>query len=158
MRKVVMASLAVLMALGGCSDRDEGTSITINSGAGAAALDGNAGAVSIDTPLFKANVKLPKIDLTAENFDINGVHLYPGSAIRNVDVNARGGGDGVVKVKFDSPAAVATVRDWLAHEFEKAGTTVKVDGNRIEGRSEDKPFRIDLSGDGGKAAGEVTIG
>lgn len=151
--------IAVALALAGCGRaEDEGTSMSIDTGNGSAAVSGGTGEVSLDTPLLKGKIKLPKLELTADNFDINGVHLYPGTRIGAMNVNATGEGDGIVSLSFDSPAPVARVRDWLRGEFEKAGTKVEVEGDSLRGETEDKRFRIDLKPAGQRATGKVTIG
>lgn len=159
MKRLLLVPVALSIALAGCGRSDDaGSSVTINADGGGAAMNGSSGEVSIDTPIFKGSLKLPKFDLTADNFDINGVHLYPGSKIGNVNVNAQGNDDGIVSMTFDSPASVDTVRDWLAAEFAKKGTKVSVDGNRLKGETEDKAFSIDLTPAGDRATGKVTIG
>lgn len=155
------ALIAIAAAtLSACDKSGDGTSISIasNNGAGGS-LDGNSGAVKIDTPVFKGEFNLPKINLTAENFDINGVHLYPGSRIAAVDIKPeRSDDEGIVTVRFESPASVDTVRSWLKDQFDRKGAKVTVDGNSLHGETDDKPFRFDLAPKGDKAAGTVTIG
>jgi len=151
----------LLLALAACGGSGDGTSITLNADNGSgAAIDGKSGEVKIDTPVFQGTFKLPKMNLTADNFDINGVKLYPGTKIGafNVAANGAGGKDGVVTLTFDSPASATTVRDWLKGEFEKAGNAVTIDGNGLRGTTDDEPFRIDLVPNGERASGTVTIG
>lgn len=152
--------LIMATALSGCDKSGGGTSISIASENGAGgSIDGNSGAVKIDTPVFKGEFNLPKINLTAENFDINGVHLYPGSRIAAVDIKPeKNDDDGIVTVRFESPASVDTVRGWLKDQFDRKGTKVSVEGNSIHGEADDKPFRFDLAPKGNVAAGTVTIG
>lgn len=156
MRALMMTLAAVSLA---ACDRsaDEGTSVSIDAGNGAATVNGATGDVTVDTPVMKGSFKLPKIQFTADNFDINGVHLYPGSKIGAMNVNADSGG-GRVRVQFESPASVATVRDWLRAEFKKAGMRVDVAGDSVSGTSDGEPFRIDLQPKRDVAAGVVTIG
>lgn len=160
MRTMLFSVAVTGLLLAGCDvSSDKGTSVSIDAGNGVAAVNGGTGEVTLDTPLLKGSFKLPKIQFTADSFDINGVHLYPGTKIGAMNVNAGDGeGDGLVRMQFESPAAVATVRDWLRSEFEKVGTQVKVDGNSLSGDSEGKTFRIDLKPNGDRAAGTVTIG
>ncbi len=40
-------------------------------------MDGNTGAVAINVPGFSGKLDLPKIHLDADDFEMNGVHLYP---------------------------------------------------------------------------------
>jgi hypothetical protein len=158
MNRVFLPVAILALPLAACDRGDNGTSISINGNSAGASVDGKSGEVKIDTPVFKGSFNLPKMNLTADNFDINGVHLYPGSRIADMNINARGEGDGIVSVKFDSPATPATVRDWFMKEFEKAGVKVSADGNGLKGTTDDKPFRIDLTPQDERAAGTVTIG
>ncbi|WBH17499.1 hypothetical protein [Sphingomonas radiodurans] len=159
MRSMVFPLVAALLALTGCGSTDgDGTSVSIDAGNGAARVDGGTGEVTLDTPLIKGSLKLPKFNLTADNFEIGGVHLFPGTKINTMNVNARGEGEGVVRVAFDSPATAATVRDWLRGEFEKQGTKVEVQGDTLRGTSDGENFLIDLKPAGERAKGTVTIG
>src|SRR3546814_8281690 len=88
---ILLTAVAPLAACG--LNGDTGTTITINStdsdGNVVARADGASGKVSIDLPGFSGELKLPKIHLDAEDFDLNGVHLYPGSQIANMAVDAK---------------------------------------------------------------------
>lgn len=161
MRLFIMpAAAATALLIAGCDvSSPEGTSMSIDAGNGVASVNGGTGEVTLDTPLVKGSFKLPKIQFTADNFDINGVHLYPGTKIGAMNVDAGGGeGDGIVRMQFESPAAVATVREWLRREFEKVGTEVEVKGDSLSGNTDNGAFRIDLKPDGERATGTVTIG
>jgi hypothetical protein len=159
MIRTMIFPLVAALALTGCDSPDgNGTSVSIDAGNGAARVDGATGEVTLDTPLIKGSLKLPTFALTADNFEIGGVHLFPGTKIGLMHVNGTGEGDGMVRVAFDSPASVATVRDWLRSEFEKAGTRVEIKEDTLQGTAEDKKFRIDLAPAGERATGTVTIG
>jgi hypothetical protein len=155
--------LALVLPIAACDgSREEGTTITFNSedGNAAGAVDGKTGAVKIDLPGFKGELTLPKIKLDAENFDLNGVHLYPGSTIDAIDVRGDHAQSGGVHVRFSSPATPATVRDWFRGRLEKAGFTLRSEGNALVGQDEDnKPFRMELAPQGtDRAAGTIVIG
>ena len=157
--------LALALALAGCNRPDEGTSITINADSGnvLGAVDGKSGEVKLDVPGFSGKITLPKIQLDAGNFDLNGVHLYPGSTIDNVDVggdSTNGGKDGRVRVSFTSPATPATVQQWFQDRLNKAGFTVSPGGDGLVGTTdENKPFALDLKADGDtRAKGTITLG
>ncbi len=165
MLRPLLCALA-LIPLAACGDGKEGSSFSINS----SDADGNAGAsidakgeATIDTPFFKGKVTIPKLKLNAENFEMNGVHLYPGSTISgmNVDVKDRSGNenDGLVRVTFASPAAPATVRDWFKGKLNAAGFKLNDKGNGLTGKTdEDKPFTLELTPDGtDKSNGVITI-
>lgn len=166
MLRTALCALA-LVSLAACGDGKEGSSFSINSSdsggnASGASIDGK-GEATIDTPFFKGKVTLPKLKLDAKDFDMNGVHLYPGSTISgmNVDVKDRPGNDndGRVRVTFASPAAPATVRDWFKGKLNAAGFKLSDKGNGLTGKTdEDKPFTLELTPDGtDKANGVITI-
>lgn len=156
------AFLLLPLALAACGDSgDRGTSITLKSdnGTAVASADGGTGAVKLDLPGFKGELKLPKIKLDAADFDLNGVHLYPGSTIETVDVRGDQG-DGRVRIAFSSPAAPAKVRDWFDARLKQAGFTLRTDGDALVGTDdENKPFRMTLSADGAeRAKGTIDLG
>ena len=159
--------LIPVLALAACDGADQGTTITF-SGNGAdgnvhgAAMDGSTGQVKIDVPGFQGSFKLPKIQMTADNFDLNGVHLPPGSKIQGFNVDAGRGDkdDGKVLVAFEAPTDAAGVRGWFADRLPKAGYTVRADGAGLIGTTDDKkPFVLKLGEAGaGHAKGTITIG
>jgi len=164
-RRSLLAVPLVLLAA--CGNGKDGTAITLN----ADGADGNViasiganGQLALNAPGISGNIKLPAIKLNADNFDMNGVHLYPGSTISgmNIDGHDRPGqdDDGQVKVSFESPATPATVRDWFAGKLGSAGFKVAPSGSGLAGTTEEgKPFRLDLSPDGSdKARGTILIG
>lgn len=161
----------VLLPLAAC-DGGKGTSISINTsdGDGNGSLDVDSGGhATIDTPFFKGKVSIPKLKLDASNFDMNGVHLYPGSTIEGMNVDAQGGSDdaksekddnGTVRVSFTSPATPATVRDWFRDKLTAAAFKVAPSGTGLTGTTKDgKPFTLDLTPAGAdKAKGVIKIG
>ena len=159
----LMLLALVALPLAACNRPDEGTSISINADSGnvLGAVDGKSGEVKLDVPGFSGKIKLPKIQLDAKDFDLNGVHLYPGSTIDNVNV---AGGDttdgGNVQVSFTSPADPATVQQWFQDRLNKAGFTVNPGGNGLVGTTdENKPFALDLTAAGpDRAKGKITLG
>lgn len=165
MLRTVLCAVA-LIPLAACGDGKDGASFSINAsdadGNGTASIDGK-GEATIDTPFFKGKVTLPKLKLDADNFDMNGVHLYPGSTISgmNVDMKDRPGNkhDGQVRVTFASPAAPSTVRDWFKEKLNAAGFKLGDKGNGLTGKTdEDKPFTLELTPDGAdKSNGVITI-
>ncbi|AXJ96054.1 MULTISPECIES: hypothetical protein [unclassified Sphingomonas] len=162
--RAIIAGLPLVAALWltGCDRPGDGTSITINVADGNAsdgnmlgAIDGKSGEVKVALPGFNGQFKLPKVKLDAGDFQLNGVHLYPGSTIDAVDV---GSGDGV-RVRFTSPAAAPMVRDWFQRRLTDAGFTLKTDGDGLSGRTEEnKPFRLELDGGADRAKGTIVLG
>ncbi len=155
------------LALAACDSGGTGTSISFTGNSddgapGAATMNGSSGEVKIDVPGFQGSFKLPKIQMTADNFDLNGVHLPPGSKISGFNVDAGEGGkdDGKVTVAFDAPTDAAGVRRWFADRLPKAGYQVHADGAGLLGTTDDKkPFVLKLNEAGaGQAKGTITIG
>lgn len=158
-RPLILAT-AGLLALSACDRSNEGASVSINADGGnvLGAIDGNTGEMKIDVPGFQGSVKLPKIKIDTGNFDLNGVRLYPGSSIRNLNIvgNDKTGG---LRVAFTSPAKPAIVRDWFAQRLGKVGYQVHAEGPNLIGTTdENKPFRLELAPDGAdKANGTIVI-
>lgn len=152
--------LVAALTLSACDRPNPGTSITVNSSDGEtlASVDGKSGEVKLELPGFSGAFKLPKVSLEADNFELNGVHLYPGSKIRNVDVG--NGRDKAFTMTFDSPADPATVRDWFRDKMGEADFTLTDQGGALVGRTaEEKPFRVDLSPAGSnRSTGTITLG
>lgn len=159
-RTTILRPLLAALALSACDRSPQGTSITLNSADGEtlASVDGKSGEVKLALPGFQGAFKLPKVSLDADNFELNGVHLYPGSTIRNVDVG--NGRDKAFTMTFDSPADPATVRNWFRDRMGEADFTLNDQGGVLVGKTaEEKPFRLDLrpSG-GGRSTGTITLG
>lgn len=157
---------AAALALAACGEHDgNSTSISFSGNSSDRAVSGgidSSGNLKIDANGFKADLKLPKFSVDASNFEMNGVHLYPGSTISSINVN--GGDDGKdtgkVRVAFTSPATAATVRDWLKERLGKAGFTLSADGTGLTGKTDDgKPFALKLNDQGAtKSSGTIDMG
>jgi hypothetical protein len=162
---LVSVGLSSVLALSACNRSDEGTTVSINADGGnvLGAVDGETGEMKIDVPGFQGSVKLPKIQIDSGDFDLNGVRLYPGSSIKNLNIvgNEKNGSDtgGGLRVAFVSPATPATVRDWFAERLGKVGYKVHAEGANLIGTTdENKPFRLELAPDGpDKATGTIVI-
>jgi len=173
MFRPLAAALLLTATLSACDGSKDGTTISFNSsdsdGNVAAKVDGNSGAVSINTPGFSGKINLPKLHLDSKDFEMNGVHLYPGSTISTMNIDAHSGGKadddddddngGTVRVSFASPASAATVRDWFQQKLSAAGFTVSASGDGLVGTTnEKKPFKLDLTPDGAdKSKGIITV-
>lgn len=168
------AALLLAGTLAACDGDDSsgnGTSITINTtgsdGNMVAGMDGKTGKLSVNLPGgIGGNITLPKFKFNAEDFDLNGVHLYPGSTISGMNVEAHDTGTGKtdkgeVRIAFESPAAPAKVQAWFLDKLSKdAKFDIKADGTGLSGVTDDKqPFRMDLTADGAdKSKGTIVIG
>ncbi|MES2986922.1 MAG: hypothetical protein V4808_03360 [Pseudomonadota bacterium] len=152
------------LALAACDGKGTNISLQGENGEGNVSIKTGAdGGVSIEAPGVSIAAKLPKINLTAEDFDVNGLKLYPNSAIR--ELNAVGDSklgtkqESHVTVAFDSPAPLATVQAWFRDNLAKQGFKVEPKGNGFTGTTkEGEPFTLELNADGEKAAkGKIEV-
>ncbi|MBN2970814.1 hypothetical protein JW805_02125 [Roseomonas aeriglobus] len=164
MRTLLILGSALLLVGCGSNDGangDEGTQISIKGGDGNgfSANLGKDGKVAVDLPGFKANIDLPKVQLDAGDFTLNGVKLPEGSKITNMDVSGNNGNGGV-KVNFTSPVGTAAVRDWFQGRLASEGFSLKANGNDLSGTTEDgKAFRLTTKDvGGGKSESVITVG
>jgi len=135
-------------------DEHGGVQIKTGKDGGNIKIGGDGAAIDIDIPDF--------VDLNIEeDFDIDGVKLYPGSKVTKVDVDANdksGADKATVKLGFTSPTAPTKAADWMASEFAKKGLKVTRTDNKLAGKDKDgADFRIDFAPDGANAKGEVVI-
>ena len=166
MRAAPLAALLTLPAMllaAGCdaghhpvgNRTDGGFSLNTSTGADGE-VNGNAGG-------FEAKLKLPGMKIDADDFDMNGVGLYPGSTIRQLNVtgDAKGktGNGGVVTVHFDAPAAPEVVAGWFEKQLGGAGFTLTRSGTALTGKTdEQKPFNLELiPGTAGQSKGTIVI-
>lgn len=166
MRASLLALAAPLTLLAGCGGDDTGTSISIkgNDSEGkpaVASVDGKSGQVKIDVPGFEANIKLPKVQLDADNFDIGGVKLYPGSNVTsmNIDAAEKGKVGDAVTIAFDSPADAATVKAWFLEKMKAESFTVAEAATGLSGKTDDgDAFTLTLTpGATGHSNGTINI-
>lgn len=157
--RAALFMLSVAMPLAACGSGGDGTAVSFTANNSSGTIS-ESGQVEIDAPGFKGNFAMPAMNLNARNFDIDGVHLYPGTKIATMNVDAgEGRGEGKVTVNFRSPADVATVRGWLAQQFAKAGKEVAVAGDKLVGRTDSgDEFTIDLKAIANETDGVVKVG
>jgi hypothetical protein len=164
-RHALLLALPLGLALAACDG--PGTSIKIDASGGegntTVATDSN-GQMSIKVPGFEGAIKLPKIQIDAEDFDVNGLKLYPGSKIGELNVDAQekiGTRDkGQVAIGFESPAPLATVKAWFAENLAKRNFKVVPHDNSFAGTTDDgEIFKLELSDTGeGKTKGRMEVG
>lgn len=120
------------------------------------------GHASIKLPGLDASIKLPKMDITGSNFDVNGVKLYPGSTVKDVNVDATSGDgkDGRVALKFEAPASLDKVQTWFRDAMAQHHFKVSPQGSGFAGTTDDgQPITLELEADGpDKARGTMTVG
>jgi hypothetical protein len=157
--------LLLPLALAACGGKGTAISINAHSDDGDnSSFQVNNGSVAIKADGFEGNFKIPAIKMTAENFDMDGVKLYPNSTITSFNIDALDhAGDkkdeGKVTAAFTSPAALATVQGWFRDKLTEKNFKFSDKGNGFAGTTEDgQSFTIDLSADGGdKTKGRMEI-
>lgn len=161
---MIRYSIALLpLALAACGG--PGGNITINDKDGNVSITSDGeGRTTIKAPGVDISAKLPRIELDAADFDINGLKLYPGSRIRDFKVNAAdrdaSGGNDHVALSFDAPAPLATIQAWYRDAMTKQGFTVSPHGTGLAGTTDEgQPVTLELQADGaGKSKGTLTLG
>lgn len=142
MRALHVLPLALMLAA--CGD-GTGTEISLNVNDPGGSFNASAskdGTVAVNAPGFNGAIKLPKIQLDAGDFDINGVHLPPGSKIGALNITGNPGDD-KVRVSFTSPIAPGAVREWFQGKLAKEGFTLTATGDNLSGRTDEgKPFSL----------------
>lgn len=149
-----------LVLLAACGSGGEGTAIAINvndPGGNFAASTSKDGSVAIKAPGFDGKINLPKIQIDAGDFDIDGVQLPAGSKIANLDINGSPGDD-KVRVTFTSPVAPAAVVEHFRSRLAEKGFKLTAAGARLSGTTDEgKPFALDAKPAGSGSESVLTI-
>lgn len=168
-RTFALAGLTMFALLAACDksgDAGNGTAISIqgktDEGENASASANPDGRVKIDLPGFKADVNLPTISLDAENMDIGGVKLYPGSKVTAVNILGDGKADSdhdKVVIVFDAPTDATALKAWFTEKMADEKFAVAATANGLSGKTdEDEPFTLDFTpGAAGHTTGTFTI-
>lgn len=167
MTRLAWIPLAAL-TLAGCGEGEgNGTSfsITAQSDEGNTAIASTEnGSVSVKAPGFEGSFKLPKVAIKAEDFDVNGVKLYPGSTVTgfNVSSNNRMGerDKGSVTISFDTPLDAPALREWYAKELARRGFRVEATGDGFAGTTDEgEPFTLHITPrEDGTSKGRMMVG
>ncbi|MDR6851865.1 hypothetical protein J2Y54_001358 [Sphingomonas sp. BE123] len=160
--KSIWLMLPLAVAVSGCGGGDEGTSISIQGDNGSVTAQADKdGKVSVKAPGFEGSIKLPKFSIGAENFEIDGVRLYPGATIASLNIDDRQDGtqSGGVKVTFNAPAEAARVRNWFREQMEGAGFTVTGNRDELTGKTKSgSPYTLKIDGTGdAQSRGTLTV-
>lgn len=168
MRYAPLLLLVATLPLAACDGGDgNGTQISIRTEGGdgnvTASADEN-GSMAIKLPGFEGKIKLPPLQIKAEDFEVNGVKLYPQSRIVTMDVNARDDGkdnkdQGTVRLAFESPARLETVRHWFQDQMAKHSFHVQQSGTGLSGTTDEgDPFTLTLTpGEGERTKGTLRV-
>jgi len=160
--KPIWLVLPAAAALAACGGDGEGTSISIQGDNGSVTAQADKdGKVSVKAPGFEGSIKLPKFNIGAENFEVDGVKLYPGATVASLNIDDRQDGtkSGGVNVTFDAPADAARVREWFREEMEGAGFTVTGTRDELTGKTKSgSPYTLKIDGTGeAKSRGTLTV-
>ena len=152
-----LAALLLALPLAACGGGGGDSNFSIHAegkdGNVAVASDGS-GHMSIKAPGIEGSIKLPKIDIDAADFDVDGVKLYPGSKIHDFNISAAdraasGKDQGQVTIAFDSPASLDKVQGWFRDNMAQQGFKVAPKGNGFAGTTSDGgAVTLDLTADG----------
>lgn len=163
---LIALPLFAALALTACNKKPTGeetqVSVNVESDGGTTTASSADGKVRINAPGMNLEVDNPGINLKSDDFDIDGVKLYPGSAIKTMNVDAvdkAGKKDASVKVGFESPTDAKTLADWFEAEMKKEKFTLTRSGYTLKGTTDDgHPFTLTIADlGGGKASGTVVI-
>lgn len=111
-------------------DGDQADNAATGNTAAQLTLNNKDGSVGIKIPGFSADVRVPGMNLDKGNFDVDGIKLYPGSKIGQMNVNGSTKSDedsdshGNVALDFDAPAPPATVRAYYVDALKAHGYTI----------------------------------
>jgi hypothetical protein len=165
MRAPALFSSALLLApvlLAGCTPEGNST-ITLNGEDGNVSIVTDSdGRTTVTAPGVTLSAKTPKIKLEGD-MEMSGIKLYPGSTVRDFNLDASGNGEqekGRVTVSFDAPAPLAKVQAWFRDAMAKRKFKVSPQGNGLAGTTDDgAPVTLELNADGeDKTTGKMTIG
>jgi hypothetical protein len=157
-----MRLLAILpiLALAACSGGGDGTEITLNVNDPDGAFNASAakdGTVAIKAGGFETSLKLPKMELDAGDFDINGVKLPQGSKIASFNIDGSPGDD-KVRITFTSPVAPAAVVEHFRAGLNPQGFKLTAAGNMLSGTTDEgKPFKLETRAAGAGTEGVLTL-
>ena len=163
-----MSRYAILLApiaLAACTPGGNST-ITLNGEDGNVSIvTGADGKTTINGPGINGSVTLPKINIDSANFQVSGVKLYPGSTVRDFNLDASdqsgsGKDHGRLSIAFDAPASLEKVQAWFRDNMAARKFKVSPSGNGFAGTTDEgDPVTLELTGDGpDKTMGKMSIG
>ncbi|MEI9853147.1 MAG: hypothetical protein WDN24_22500 [Sphingomonas sp.] len=162
---ILLLALPLALALAACGGVGGNTSISISDEEGNVTITSDAsGRTAIKGPGIDISAKLPRIQIESADFDVGGVKLYPGSTVRDFNLNAAeriGEKDNAkLSVVFDSPASLDKVQAWFRDNMAQRGFKVAPRGTGFSGTTNDgDPIEVELQADGAdKAKGRMTVG
>ena len=126
MRKAMLGATVAMLLLGGCGPkgkddaRDGDRSVRVDAGGNVSISDGDG--LSIETPGFGGKLGIKGMKLGGEDMEIDGMKLYPGTALSAIDVVDKAGPDnGLVEMRFTGPGTPDRMAAYYADAGKAAG-------------------------------------
>lgn len=143
---------------------DNVSSVTVD-GTGNVAVSTSEGAqgVSVSVPGFQAKVNIPGLDFGSDHMDIDGMKLYPGTKVTNVNVQGKEGAGGGVTMAITSPGTPAQLAQYYAdaakqHDF--TDVSVTNDNNKstlMATKPDGDKMTITLAPAAGGSSGQIMV-
>ncbi len=157
------AMLLMPFTLAACVPEGNST-ITINGEDGNVSIVTDAeGRTTVKAPGVNVSANLPKFNV--DSADVSGIKLYPGSTVRDFNLDATDGGrgekdQGRVSLSFDAPASLDKVQAWFRDKMAARKFKVSPQGNGFAGTTDKgDPVTLELDADGpDKTKGKMTVG
>lgn len=150
-----LAAITPLLLLAACDaevkspvDKDEGVQMKADAD----------GRVAFNLPFAKGEMKLPSGMMSNADFDIDGVKMMPGSKVTGFNLDAGKDKPGKVDISFTAPASPQEVSAYFMDQFKAKGVEAKVNGDLLEGRSDDgDTFSMRFTPQGSGTSGTIAI-
>lgn len=161
-RPAILLAATALLALAAC-DRSKSDTAEATRETAKPVADGDPGKFELKLPGgFEAKINLPADMGDSNEFDIDGVGLFPGASVRSIAVDAadvRETKTAFVRIGFNAPADAAAVADWYQKQFDENDIKVSRSGETLSGTTDDgNAFTLALESAGaGASRGLLTI-
>ncbi len=104
---------------------------------------------------------MPNIDIKADDVDIGGVDMYPGTKLKSFNIDAgksSGTEKAIVRVGMTYPATAASVADYYEGAMKQKDVTYTRNGGNFSGTTDDgDSFTLAIADAGKTSTGELTI-
>ncbi len=104
---------------------------------------------------------MPNIDIAADDVDIGGVDMYPGTKLKSFNIDAGknvAGEKALVRIGMTFPAAATTVADYYEGEMKKRNLAYARNGDSLSGRTgEGDRFTLAIAPAGSTSTGDLVI-
>jgi len=188
---IILFTTSTALSLSACkktenaaSEYDEESNISIDIDEDGVAIEASGDftddnrSASSSTSTSSSSSKNGKFSLNADGFNLDidipqsfikksksNDGLYPGSEIRNVNVNTHSNNDNgksyeraEVRLEFTAPDNSNKVANWFVKKFKEEGGTAKRNGNTVSGQTDEgKDYNLTLNPNGNRTNGVLHI-